>query len=58
MEILQDQSLITLVVVLLGLGGAWWVFRSALRWLRRLSRLGCLAAIAGLILLALAGSLR
>ncbi len=58
MEILQDQSLITLVVVLLGLAGAWWVFRGALRWLRRLSRLGCLAVIGGMILLAVAGSLR
>lgn len=58
MEILQDQSLITLVVAVCALVAAWWILRGALRWLKRLSRIGCLAVAGVMILLALAGGLR
>ena len=58
MEIFQDQGLIEIVVALLGLLFAWWVFRFVIRWAARLSRLGCLAILGLAVIVALAGSLR
>jgi hypothetical protein len=51
MEVFRDQGLIQAVVALLLVLAAWWVVRTILRWVRRLSRLGCMAGIA-LILVA------
>jgi hypothetical protein len=51
MDVFRDQGLIQAVVALLLVLAAWWVVRTILRWVRRLSRLGCMAGIA-LILVA------
>ena len=58
MEIFQDQGLIEVVVALLALLFAWWVFRFVIRWAARLSRLGCVAILALVVIVALAGGLR
>jgi len=46
MDVFRDQGVIQAVIALLLVLAAWWVFRTILRWIRRLSRLGCLAGIA------------
>ncbi len=46
MDIFRDQGLIQVAIAVLLVLAAWWVFRTILRWIRRLSRLGCLAGIA------------
>jgi uncharacterized membrane protein YwzB len=51
MDIFQDQGIIQIAVVLLGLLLAWWILRGVFRWIRRLSKIGC---VAGLALLAAA----
>ena len=51
MGIFHDQGIIQIAVVVLGVVVAWWIFRGILRWIRRLSRIGC---VAGLALLAAA----
>jgi choline-glycine betaine transporter len=55
MGILQDQSLIALMAALLAIAAAWWILRGAWRWIKRLSRLGCLALLGLMILLAVVG---
>jgi choline-glycine betaine transporter len=49
MEIFQDQGIIQAVVAVFLVLAAWWVLRTVLRWIRRLSRLGCLAGVALLL---------
>jgi len=49
MEIFQDQRIIQAVVAVLLVLAAWWVLRTVMRWIRRLSRLGCLAGVALLL---------
>jgi choline-glycine betaine transporter len=49
MEIFQDQGIIQAVVAVLLVLAAWWVLRTVMRWIRRLSRLGCLAGVALLL---------
>lgn len=49
MDIFQDQGIIQAVVAVLLVLVGWWVLRTALRWIRRLSRLGCLAGVALLL---------
>lgn len=58
MDFFQDQSLIRIVVALLGLLFVWAGLRFVFKWAARLSRLGCMAIVALAILLALASSLR
>jgi len=58
MSVFQDQGLIAVAVLLLGLLFAWWAFRFVIRWAARLSRLGCLAILALAVLVAVASSLR
>lgn len=57
MEIFQDQGLIRIVVIAMALLVAWWGVRFVLRWAARLSRLGCLAILALVVIAALASSL-
>ena len=49
MEVFQDQGIIQVVVAVLLVLAAWWVLRTVMRWIRRLSRLGCLAGVALLL---------
>jgi len=49
MEIFQNQGVIQAVVAVILVLAAWWVLRTVLRWIRRLSRLGCLAGVALLL---------
>ena len=49
MEIFQDQGIIQAVVAVFLVLAAWWVLRTVMRWIRRLSRLGCLASVALLL---------
>ena len=49
MGVFQDQGIIQAVVAVLLVLAAWWVLRTVMRWLRRLSRLGCLAGVALLL---------
>ena len=49
MEIFQNQGIIQAVVAVFLVLAAWWVLRTVLRWIRRLSRLGCLAGVALLL---------
>ena len=49
MEIFQDQGIIQAVVAVFLVLAAWWVLRTVMRWIRRLSRLGCLAGVALLL---------
>jgi uncharacterized membrane protein len=58
MDFFQDQSLIRIVVALLGLLFVWAGLRFVFKWAARLSRLGCMAIVALAILVALASSLR
>lgn len=51
MDIFQDQNIVQVAVAILGVLLAWWLLRGIFRWLRRLSRIGC---VAGLALLAVA----
>jgi hypothetical protein len=46
MDFFQDQSIIQVAVVVLGALLAWWILRGIFRWLRRLSKIGCLAGLA------------
>ncbi|HET7009856.1 MAG TPA: hypothetical protein VFI11_03705 [Anaerolineales bacterium] len=46
MEIFQDQGVIQTAVVIAGVLLAWWLLRGIWRWIRRLSRFGCLAGLA------------
>ena len=46
MDVFRDQGVIQAVIALLLVLAAWWVLRMILGWIRRLSRLGCLAGIA------------
>jgi hypothetical protein len=57
MDLFQDQGLIRIVVVLLGLMFVWAGVRFVFKWAARLSRLGCMAIVALAILAALASSL-
>jgi uncharacterized membrane protein YwzB len=49
MDLFRDQGVIQAVVAVLLVLVGWWVLRTILRWIRRLSRLGCLAGIALLL---------
>ena len=49
MEVFQDQGIIQVVVAVLLVLAAWWVLRTVMRWIRRLSRLGCVAGVALLL---------
>jgi choline-glycine betaine transporter len=49
MEIFQDQGIIQAVVAVFLVLAAWWVLRTVMRWIRRLSRLGCWAGVALLL---------
>jgi choline-glycine betaine transporter len=49
MEIFQNQGIIQAVVAVFVVLAAWWVLRTVMRWIRRLSRLGCLAGVALLL---------
>ena len=49
MGVFQDQGIIQAVVAVLLVLAAWWVLRTVMRWIRRLSRLGCLAGVALLL---------
>ncbi|HSB88749.1 MAG TPA: hypothetical protein VLD63_01865 [Anaerolineales bacterium] len=49
MDLFRDQGVIQAVVAVLLVLVGWWVLRTILRWVRRLSRLGCLAGIALLL---------
>jgi choline-glycine betaine transporter len=49
MEIFQNQGIIQAVVAVFLVLAAWWVLRTVMRWIRRLSRLGCLAGVALLL---------
>ncbi|HSR46431.1 MAG TPA: hypothetical protein VLL77_00445 [Anaerolineales bacterium] len=57
MELFQDQGLIKLVVVGLAVLLAWWVFRWAFGWAKRLSRLGCMAILAVVVIVAVVSRL-
>ncbi len=46
MGIFQDQNFIQVAVAVLGGLLAWWILRGVFRWLRRLSRIGCVAGLA------------
>ena len=43
MEIFQNQGIIQGGVAVFLVLAAWWVLRMVMGWIRRLSRLGCLA---------------
>ena len=58
MDLFQDQSLIRIVVALLGLLFVWAGLRFVFKWAARLSRIGCMAIVALALLAALASSLR
>jgi len=49
MDLFRDQGVIQAVVAVLLVLVGWWVLRTILGWVRRLSRLGCLAGIALLL---------
>jgi hypothetical protein len=49
MEIFQNQGIIQAVVAVFLVLTAWWVLRMVMGWIRRLSRLGCLAGVALLL---------
>jgi choline-glycine betaine transporter len=49
MEIFQNQGIIQAVVAVFVVLAAWWVLRTVMHWIRRLSRLGCLAGVALLL---------
>jgi hypothetical protein len=57
MDFFQDQGLIRIVVALLGLLFVWAGLRFVFRWAARLSKLGCMAIVALVLLAALASSL-
>jgi len=57
MEIFQDQGLVRIVVIAMALLVAWWGVQFVVRWAARLSRLGCLAILALVVIAALASSL-
>ena len=58
MDLFQNQAVIRDVVLLLGLLFVWAGLRFVFRWAARLSRLGCLALVALVVIVALASSLR
>lgn len=58
MSIFHDQAIIQAAVALLLVLLAWWTLRTVLRWIRRLSRLGCLAGVALLVVAAVLIRLR
>jgi hypothetical protein len=57
MDFYQNQGLIRIVVALLGLLFVWAGLRFVFKWAARLSRLGCMAIVALVLLVALASSL-
>ncbi|HMK09456.1 MAG TPA: hypothetical protein VK449_10540 [Anaerolineales bacterium] len=58
MNLFQNQVLIRVILALLGLLFVWAGLRFVFKWAARLSRLGCMAIVAIVIVVALLSSLR